>query len=123
MGVPTCQYCSVAPEDAWIVTEDAVAIPHSEPLTQCHIVIAPRRHVTGFYDLDVLEQRAVWEMVGEIRKRIASSLKVDGFDIGFEDGKFDDEIPAHAVVHVVPRTSGPPVKLPPGIDWVYTGLQ
>ena len=53
----------------------------------------------------------VWDMVGEIRNRIAVSLKVEGFDIGFEDGSPDDENPAHALVHVVPRTAGVRVKL------------
>lgn len=113
-----CSYCSVAPEGAWIVTEDAVAVAHPHPLTPCHIVIAPRRHVAAFYDLDVQEQRMVWDMVGEIRKRIESSLKVEGFDIGFEDGSPYDQDPAHALVHVVPRTPGAAVKLPAGIEWV-----
>lgn len=121
--VAVCPFCSIAPEDTWILTEDAVAIPHSNPLTACHIVIAPRRHVAGFYDLDVQEQRAVWNMVGAVRKRIAASLKVDGFDIGFEDGSPDDENPAHALVHVVPRTPGEALQLPVGIDWVDAGLQ
>jgi diadenosine tetraphosphate (Ap4A) HIT family hydrolase len=115
--VSACPYCSITPEDAWIVTEDAVAVPHPKPLTTCHIVIAPRRHVTGFYDLDVQEQRMVWDMVGQVWKRIASSLKVKGFDIGFQDGSPYDDDPAHAIVHVVPRTNGA-VKLPPGIEWV-----
>jgi diadenosine tetraphosphate (Ap4A) HIT family hydrolase len=91
MVVSTCAYCSIAPEDAWIVAKDAIAIPHPNPLTPCHIVIAPRRHVTAFYDLDVQEQRAIWDMVGEIRKRVLLSLKVEGFDLGFEDGSPDDE--------------------------------
>ena len=123
MDVSACPYCSIVSEDAWIVTPDAIAIPHPHPLTPCHIVIAPRRHVAGFYDLDVQEQRAIWYVVGEIRKRISQSLKVEGFDIGFEDGSPDDDALAHAVVHVVPRSPGPPVTLKPGVEWVYAGLQ
>ena len=118
-----CLYCSITLEDAWIVTDDAVAVPHPNPLTSCHIVVAPRRHVAAFYDLDVQEQRAVWDMVGEIRRRIAISMKVEGFDIGFEDGVLEDENPAHALVHVVPRTRGERVRLPAGVEWVDAGLQ
>jgi diadenosine tetraphosphate (Ap4A) HIT family hydrolase len=116
--VSACPYCSSSPEDAWIVSDDAIAVPHPNPLTAWHIVIAPRRHVAGFYDLDVQEQTIVWNLVGLIRNRIAASLKVEGFDIGFEDGSPDDENPAHAIVHVVPRTGGAKVKLPAGIEWV-----
>ena len=94
-----------------MVTEDAVAVPPSNPLTSCHVVVAPKRHVETFYDLDVEEQRAVWLLVKEIRTRITASLKVEAFSVGFADG-------GHAHVHVVPRSPGESVVLPSGIDWV-----
>jgi diadenosine tetraphosphate (Ap4A) HIT family hydrolase len=111
----------MSPEDTWIITEFVVAVPHDHPLTPCHTVVAPRRHVAAFYDLDVQEQRMMWDVVGEIRKRVTSSLKVEGFDIGFADASPHDKEPVHAHIHVVPRTSGAPVDLPPGIEWVYLG--
>ena len=91
-------------------------MPHSNPLANCHMVVAPRRHVRTFYDLDVQEQQVVWSMVGEIQKRILSALKVDGFYIGFADGTEED--PIHAHVHVVPRSPGDDLQLPAGIEWV-----
>lgn len=84
-------------------------------------MIAPRRHVAAFYDLDVQEQRMIWDMIGEIRKRVASTLKVDGFDIGFADASPNDKDPVHAHIHIVPRTPGARVDLPSGIEWVYLG--
>jgi diadenosine tetraphosphate (Ap4A) HIT family hydrolase len=101
-----------------MVSEEAIAVPHPRPLTPWHIVIAPRRHVAVFYDLDVQEQHMVWNMMGEIRNRIASSVKVEGFHLGFEDGSTDNESTAHTLVHVVPRTAGTPLRLPAGIEWV-----
>ena len=80
------------------------------------MLVAPRRHVPGFYDLDVHEQRLVWSVVEEIRNRIASALKVDGFDVGFAEGRKDST--AHVHIHVVPRTPGEQVELPPDIEWV-----
>jgi diadenosine tetraphosphate (Ap4A) HIT family hydrolase len=111
----------MSPEDVWIITEFVVAVPYANPRTPCHTVVAPRRHVAAFYDLDVQEQRMMWDVIGEIRKRVTSSLKVEGFDIGFADAPPDDEDPAHAHIHVVPRTAGAPVHLPSGIEWVYLG--
>jgi diadenosine tetraphosphate (Ap4A) HIT family hydrolase len=121
IGLSTCPYCAMSPEDAWIMTEFVVALPHDHPLTPCHTVVAPRRHVAAFYDLDVQEQRMMWDVVGEIRKRVTSTLRVEGFDIGFADSSPDREDPVHAHIHVVPRTLGAPVHLPPGIEWVYLG--
>jgi diadenosine tetraphosphate (Ap4A) HIT family hydrolase len=63
----------------------------------------------------------MWDAICEIRNRVRSSFKVEGFDIGFADASPDDQDPAHANIHVVPRTPGVPVDLPPGIEWVYLG--
>src|ERR1017187_7617424 len=56
IGLPTCPYCSVSPEDAWVFTDFVTAKPHPSPLASCHLVVAPRRHVAAFYYLDVQEQ-------------------------------------------------------------------
>src|SRR5215471_6075631 len=75
----TCPYCSANPEDAWILTDDVVATPHPNPLTAFHLIVAPRRHVATFYDLDVGEQRHIWEVLSALRERIGSTVPVKGF--------------------------------------------
>jgi diadenosine tetraphosphate (Ap4A) HIT family hydrolase len=110
-----CAYCDVPAEEAWISTELAVALPHPHPLTACHMVVAPRRHVRAFYDLDVQEQRILWELVTEIRNRISAVLVVKGFEVGFVDGPTSD---AHAYVQVIPRTDGDDLELPHDVEWV-----
>jgi diadenosine tetraphosphate (Ap4A) HIT family hydrolase len=113
--LPACPYCDVAADEAWIVVEDAVALPHPNPFAACHVVVAPTRHAAAFYDLDVKEQRAVWDLVLDIRRRIVDALPVDTFSIGFADGAGED---AHTHVHLVPRTRGEHIALPAGIEWV-----
>jgi diadenosine tetraphosphate (Ap4A) HIT family hydrolase len=115
-GLSACLYCA-SPDDAWILTDEVVAVPHHSPLASCHVVVAPRRHVAAFYDLDVGEQRQIWDVLAELRKRIAVSLQVEGFDVGFVDGEHDDPH-AHAYVHVIPRIVGDNVELPRGVEWV-----
>ena len=116
-GLATCLYCAPAPEDTWILTEDVVAVPHPSPYTAFHVVVASLRHVTAFYDLDVGEQRSLWDVIGMLRERIAATLPVTGFDVGFQDAGAE-EPDAHAVVHLMPRVTGAPVRLPGDIDWV-----
>ena len=116
-GLSTCPYCALAPEDTWILTEDVVAVPHPSPFTAFHVVVAPRRHVRAFYDLDVGEQRGIWEVIGVLRERIAGTLPVTGFDVGFHDAGAENP-EAHAVVHLMPRVDGAPVRLPGDIEWV-----
>lgn len=80
------------------------------------MVVAPRRHVRAFYDLDVEEQRVLWELVNEIRNKISASLIVKGFDVGFVDGTPASE--THAYVQVIPRIDDNEIELPPDVDWV-----
>jgi diadenosine tetraphosphate (Ap4A) HIT family hydrolase len=112
-----CPYCSAAAEDAWIINDYAIAIPHPDSDNPCHVVIAPRRHVPAFYDLDVEEQRIIWEMLRELRQRISQSLVVDGFDAGFVDVPQGSES-AHTHVHLLPRITGESFARPEGVEWV-----
>jgi ATP adenylyltransferase len=116
-----CPYCALTPEEAWIATEDAIAFPHPHPLATCHMVVAPRRHVPTLYALDVAEQQELWSLVTEIRTRLARSMRLDGFHLGFVDSPDGEE--SHAFVHVVPRVSGESVVLPAGIEWVDPDTQ
>jgi diadenosine tetraphosphate (Ap4A) HIT family hydrolase len=78
------------------------------------MVVAPRRHVAAFYDLDVQEQQLLWAVVQELRKRISTALKTDGFDVGFADG----EGSWHMHIHVIPRIPGEHLALPRDVEWV-----
>ena len=111
-----CAFCDVPAEEAWISTDLAVALPHPQPLTACHMVVAPRRHVRAFYDLDVEEQRVLWELVNEIRNKISAALIVKGFEVGFVDGTPASE--THAYIQVIPRIDDNEIELPPDVDWV-----
>jgi diadenosine tetraphosphate (Ap4A) HIT family hydrolase len=115
-----CPICSIASEDAWVLTEFVVAVPHTNPLASCHVLVAPRRHVAAFYDLDVQEQRMIWDALGQIRERIKASLNVTGFDVGFVDAPPGDDS-AHAYVHLIPRIPGESYDKPRGVEWVDLG--
>jgi diadenosine tetraphosphate (Ap4A) HIT family hydrolase len=116
----SCPYCSAKPEDAWIITDDVIAAPHPVPITVFHVTVAPRRHVPTFYDLDVSEQRHIWDVLSVLRERINATLPVQGFDIGFVDGAQDDT-ESHTFVHLVPRVGGVRTRLPANADWVDLG--
>ena len=113
----------MAPEDAWVSTEFVVAVPHPSPLASCHLIVAPRRHVAAFYDLDVQEQHMIWDALAQLRRRITTSIAVEGFDAGFVDAPVGQELDFHAYVHLVPRIPGKRVTLPSEAEWVDLGSQ
>lgn len=84
------------------------------------MVVAPRRHVSSLYALDVGEQQELWALVTEIRNRLARSMRIESFHLGFVDFPGGE---SHAFVHVVPRVPGESVELPAGIEWVDPGKQ
>ena len=107
-----CPYCSVSSDDAWASSEHAIAVPPVEPFCQGHVVVAPRRHVPRFYDLDVEEQNYVWKLVSEVQRHVMAALAVGAVAVGFADSS-DDQ--GHALIHIVPRY-GPAMNLPGGIE-------
>ena len=109
----TCLFCSTSPADACATSEYGMAVPAVQPLTPGHVVVAPRRHVAGLYDLDVEEQRGLWDLVAEVRKQVMMAQRVESVAIGFEDCEEDQ---GHTQVHVAPRRPG--LALPDGIQWV-----
>ena len=123
MDLLTCPYCAVAPKDAWLSTGFVVAVPHPKPLAPGHLMVIPRRHVAAFYDLDVQEQRMIWEAISQLCRHIAESVATEGYDVGFVDSPASGEPNFHAYLHLVPRVSGRRVALPKDAEWVDLGAQ
>lgn len=116
--VDPCPFCSVEPARLWLESEHAIAIPDAFPVADGHTLIIPRKHVSTIYELTIPEQKAIWELVGEVRQRLLTGLKPDGFSIGFTDTLDDGRPNLHAAVHIVPRRHGDRTELRAGIEWV-----
>ncbi|MFQ5888649.1 MAG: HIT family protein [Gemmatimonadota bacterium] len=101
-----CPFCPLPDERIWIETEEAVAVPDLYPATEGHTLVVPKRHVEGFYELPRGEQAAIWELVAEVRGRLAADLRPDGFTIGINDGLAAGQTIQHAHIHVIPRHLG-----------------
>jgi len=104
-------------------TEFVVALPHPIPLASCHLIVAPRRHVGAFYDLDVQEQRMIWNAISDLCRRIGASVSAESFHAGFVDAPTGYELDFHAFVNLVPRIPGQSVVLPGDVEWVDLGRQ
>lgn len=113
-----CPFCFIDGARIWIETELALAIPDAYPVAEGHTLVVPRKHVSTIYELTVPEQRAIWELVGDVRSRLLAGLKPDGFNIGFNDGLAAGQTVAHAHVHVIPRREGDVPDPRGGIRWV-----
>lgn len=115
---PTCPFCSLDHGRQWIENEHAVAFADAYPVTGGHTLVIPRRHVASIYELTGEEQSAVWDLVAEVRQRLLTGLKPDGFNIGVNDGIDAGQTIEHAHVHVIPRRKGDVPDPRGGIRWI-----
>jgi diadenosine tetraphosphate (Ap4A) HIT family hydrolase len=76
------------------------------PVSQGHTLVIPRKHVSSIYGLTTEEQSAIWSLVAEVRNRLLTGLKPDGFNIGVNDGLAPGQTVEHAHVHIIPRRKG-----------------
>lgn len=104
-------------------TEFVVAVRHPNPIASCHLIVAPRRHVAAFYDLDVQEQHMIWDALRQLCRRVTTSMNAEGFDAGFVDAPVGEKLDFHTYVHLVPRIPGQRVTLPRNTEWVDLGSQ
>jgi diadenosine tetraphosphate (Ap4A) HIT family hydrolase len=82
------------------------------------MLVVPRPHVGSIYELTMSEQRAVWSLVGQVREHLLTSLKPDGFNIGFNEGIAAGQTVEHAHIHIIPRRHGDVPDPRGGVRWV-----
>ena len=99
-------------------TEHAVALVDAFPVAEGHALVVPRKHVGSLYELSAVEQTAIWELVGQVRKQLQTRLAPDGFNIGFNDGLAAGQTLMHAHVHIIPRWKGDVPDPRGGVRWV-----
>ena len=100
--VSSCPFCLVERARIWIENEHAIAIADQYPVTEGHKLVIPREHVASIYQLRGDQQVVIWKLVGEVRERLLTGLKPDGFNIGVNDGIAAGQTVEHARVHIIP---------------------
>jgi diadenosine tetraphosphate (Ap4A) HIT family hydrolase len=93
-------------------------VPDAFPVAAGHTLVVPRKHVSTIYQLDIAEQSAIWKLVSDVRERLLTGLRPDGFNIGFNDGLAAGQTVEHAHVHIIPRRDGDVADPRGGIRWV-----
>ena len=112
--VPDCPFCR--PDRAPVVeTALARALPDALPASPGHTFVVPCRHVATYLDCTHAEQRAIWEMVGDVCARLEAERRPSGFDIAIAAADAANETVAHCHIDVTPRFQGHARSRPGGI--------
>lgn len=77
------------------------------PVTTGHLLIVPKRHVQGYFDLFQPEINAMNRLMREMRKKLISEdPSITGFNVGTNDGVDAGQTIMHCHLHLIPRRQG-----------------
>jgi histidine triad (HIT) family protein len=108
MADPECIFCSIVAGElpAQIIDEDerTIAFMDIAPATRGHALVIPRAHAPDLTAVALASQR----LAGRMRERLAA----DGVNLLNACGTAAWQTVFHFHVHVIPRYSGDPLRLP-----------
>jgi diadenosine tetraphosphate (Ap4A) HIT family hydrolase len=98
-----------------------VAFADAFPVSEGHMLVAPRRHVRDLFALEPPEWEAVWSLVRVLQYDSAVRAETDGWNIGANVGEAAGQTLDHAHVHLIPRRRGDVEDPRGGVRWVLPG--
>lgn len=100
----TCELC----EPGQLLIENALAyVRHdSNSLSLGHVLVVPKRHVAGFFEMSPEEHEAISALLRQAQALIQADHAPDGYNIGVNVGKAAGQARMHVHVHLIPRYAG-----------------
>jgi diadenosine tetraphosphate (Ap4A) HIT family hydrolase len=114
--------CELCAREA-VLSENKLAYtrPDNHALSRGHILVVPKRHVAGFFEMTAEEQAAVLELLREAQQRVQAEHSPDGYNIGVNVGRAAGQARMHVHVHLIPRYLGDVADPKGGVRCVLAG--
>jgi diadenosine tetraphosphate (Ap4A) HIT family hydrolase len=99
-----CELC----EPGQLLIENALAYVRydSNSLSRGHVLVVPKRHVAGFFEMTPEEHEAVNALLRQAQALIQAEYAPDGYNIGVNVGKAAGQTRMHVHMHLIPRYAG-----------------
>lgn len=109
-----CPFCN-PDKDREIILESAsvFAIYDKFPVSNGHVLIIPKKHVSNYFELSFKEQSACWFVLNAVQKIIQEKINPDGFNVGININETAGQTVPHVHIHLIPRYNGD-VEIPRG---------
>jgi diadenosine tetraphosphate (Ap4A) HIT family hydrolase len=109
-----CPFCN-PDKDREIILESAsvFAIYDKFPVSNGHVLIIPKKHVSNYFELSFKEQSACWFVLNSVQKIIQEKFNPDGFNVGININETAGQTVPHVHIHLIPRYNGD-VEIPRG---------
>ena len=114
-----CPFCTLDKTSVVLANPHALAIHDSYPLSPGHTLIIPKRHIASFFELTEEEQRAMLNLLSQMRQHLLKERHPDGFNIGINDGAAAGQTVMHLHIHLIPRYKGDQPDPRGGVRWIF----
>jgi diadenosine tetraphosphate (Ap4A) HIT family hydrolase/5-methylcytosine-specific restriction endonuclease McrA len=104
----TCPFCA-RQKGGHIALENELCfgIKDGYPVTDLHMLVVPKRHVSDFFELYEPEKHACVRLLDEAKRRAkAQDPSIAGFNVGINVGEAAGQTVHHCHVHLIPRRIG-----------------
>lgn len=101
-----CIFCRIPKEDIVAESDLCLAFYDQFPVSPGHLLIIPKRHVAGYFDLTPDEITAMQSMLFDMKAVVDALYKPDGFNIGVNVGEAAGQSIFHVHMHLIPRYAG-----------------
>lgn len=102
----SCPFCSLQANHVAFQTDQVAAIFDAFPVTEGHLLVIPRRHVSRWDELSLQEKDALLAGVERGRALLKGQFDPDAFNVGYNDGSAAGQTVSHFHVHIIPRRTG-----------------
>jgi len=99
-----CLFCSIDESSIIIENELAFCMYDKFPVTEYHILIIPKRHVSNYFDLFQPELNAINQLIQKTKKLLdRKDSLITSYNIGVNNGVDSGQTINHCHVHLIPR--------------------
>lgn len=102
-----CLFCNPPPEEVLAENELAYVFQDGFPVSEGHLLIVPKRHVSNYFELGQAEINACTRLLNQQQKKSKEEdTSIDGFNVGVNVGQAAGQTIMHCHIHLIPRRFG-----------------
>lgn len=101
-----CIFCNIPSEKMIAENDMCFAIKDEFPVSDGHVLIIPKRHVAGYFDLTGEEVAAMQTMMKDLKSSLDDEFSPDGYNIGVNVNAAAGQTVFHVHMHLIPRYIG-----------------
>ena len=103
-----CLFCKWNENKEKIVLENELAFAGFDEfaVSKGHLLFMTKRHVKDFFETNLQERQAIFELVDKAKKLIDEEFHPTGYNIGMNCGVSAGQSVMHVHVHLIPRYDG-----------------